>query len=397
MRIGQVTGSVSRDGAGVFQVVCSLSKALRQAGVAEVQVFGLRDAYTGHDQSTWGGLPVTTSASHGPAAFGYSRELARRLLAARLDLVHLHGIWMHASVACRRWARLHQAPCVVSPHGMLDPWALGHSAWKKRLAGTLFERRNLDHAACLHALTSQEADSMRAYGLRNPIAVIPSGLDLPEEGSAAPPPWDAQLLQGSKVLLYLGRLHPKKGLLNLIEAWRRLAAGYPHHLRHWRLVIAGWSQQDHEQQLRRSCESAGVASSVLFAGPQYGSAKQSSYGRAEATVLPSLSEGLPLSVLESWAHRKPAIVTPHCNLPQGVAAGAALLAQAEPGSLLQALLELFEMSDADRAAAGARGRRLVEAGFAWSEIARQMLAVYTWLLGAAARPDCVLPGSSALH
>ena len=127
----------------------------------------------------------TFTACCGPRAFGYAPELSRALDAARLDLVHTHGLWMYPSVAAAwRWATRWKRPLVVSPHGMLEPWAVRNSAWKKRIAGWLFENRHLRRAACLHALNDAEYEAIRAYGLTNPVAVIPNGVDLPEPGGS---------------------------------------------------------------------------------------------------------------------------------------------------------------------------------------------------------------------
>jgi len=386
MRVGLLTASVSRRAGGVFDAVRRLAQELNAAGTA-VRVFGLRDADTDRDRPLWDGVEVFAGEVFGPAAFGFCPTLLGALEQAHLDVLHLQGLWMYPSVACLVWGRRTGRPYIVCPHGMLDPWALRNSAWKKRLAAWAYENANLRGAACIHALCDSELQAIRAYGLRNPVAVVPNGVDLPRQQVSKPASWEADLPDGAKVLLYLGRLHPKKGLPNLLRAWR--LSGRERESGEWRLVIAGWDQGGHEAELWRLAEELGITETVVFAGPQFGEDKGASFRRATAFVLPSFSEGLPVAVLEAWAHGLPVVMTPQCNLPEGFAAGAAVQVDPEPASIAAGLRELFRMSDAERRAMGERGRRLVEERFSWPKIAQQMKAVYEWVLGGGPRPEWV--------
>ena len=132
----------------------------------------------------------------GGGAFGYAPRLARSLREGRLSLLHANGLWMYPSLASRRWSRRARRPYLIAPHGMLDPWAVAHSAWKKRLVGWWFENAHLAGAACLHALTAAEARALRSYGLRNPICVVPNGVDPPIEPVSAGRPWAGETLAG---------------------------------------------------------------------------------------------------------------------------------------------------------------------------------------------------------
>jgi poly(glycerol-phosphate) alpha-glucosyltransferase len=264
---------------------------------------------------------------------------------------------------------------------MLDPWALKNSRLKKRISAALYEDRHLRGAACVHALNHTEACAIRAYRLTNPVCVIPNGVELPEETEVTYPPKD-------RYLLYLGRLHPKKGLPALIEAWSRVQkvaveAG-------WRLRIAGWDQNGHRSDLEKLSEKLHAASSIGFVGPQFGKAKARCFQEASAFILPSLSEGLPMSVLEAWSWRLPVVVTPNCNLPEGAKAGAAIVTDADAESIAVALRQLISMSNDELESIGSRGRRLVEEQYQWPRIARQVTQVYDWILGAGPQPACIM-------
>ncbi|TWT72932.1 D-inositol 3-phosphate glycosyltransferase [Allorhodopirellula solitaria] len=270
---------------------------------------------------------------------------------------------------------------------MLDPWALRQGRWKKRVAGWWFGQRVLDQAGCLHALNESELQSMRAFGCRNPICVIPNGIDLPElDGalSVKPASWREQTAD-RKVLLYIGRIHPKKGLENLLRAWAMLDRS----LREaWVLPIVGWDQGGHEAELRELAETLGVSDSVLFLGPRFGDDKDRLLRAADGFVHTSFSEGLPMAILEAWAYQLPVVMTPQCNLPIGFARQAAISVTTDVDAVRVGIEELMRMTDRGRESMGEAGRRLVEEEFSWPKIARETQSVYQWLLGGD-RPDCV--------
>ncbi len=385
VRVGMVVASVSRRGGGVVEVLRGVTRHLRDRPGTRVEVFGLADPHTEEDRPAWRGVPVSAHPVLGPPAIGYSPGLDRALRGGGLHVAHVHGLWMYVSLAARRWASAAGRPYLVSPHGHLDAWALARHPWRKRLALALHERANLEGAACLHALCERELASIRALGLVNPVCVVPNGIDPPTVAAAAPPAWAAEPGAGARTLLFLGRVTPQKGLANLLKAWRTARrAGEP-----WRLVIAGWDQFGHTKELRALAGALGVAASVRFVGPQHGADKEAALAFADAFVLPSVSEGLPMAALEAWARGLPVLMTPACNLPEGFAAGAALRAEPEPESLAEGLERLFALSDQERRAMGARGRLLTLERFSWARVADEMEGVYRWLARGGPAPPCV--------
>ena len=178
------------------------------------------------------------------------------------------------------------------------------------------------------------------------------------------------------------------GLENLLRAWKdaqSIAAA-----REWILVIAGWDRGGHARRLQRLAAELGIARSLRFVGPQFDDHKAASLACADAFVLPSLSEGLPVAVLEAWSYGLPVLMTEACNLPEGFVAGAALPIGTDPAGIAAGLRRLFALSDAERRGMGARGRALVRARFAWASVGEQMAAVYRWVLGGGSPPSCVL-------
>jgi glycosyltransferase involved in cell wall biosynthesis len=387
MRIGLLMGRASHRAGGLWISVPRLGRALAERGL-DVEIYGLADDCSETDCVRWDGPRLRLHDVFGSEAFGYAPRLPRSLHHRRASLLHANGLWMYPSLASFRWSRRARRPYLISPRGMLDPWAVSNAAWKKRLVGWWFENAHLAGAACLHALTEAEARAIRAYGLSNPICVVPNGIDLPDATGRAPPGWAGDVGKDRKIMLFLGRLHPKKGLANLLAAWQDVqpTAG----AQGWILVIAGWDQDRHEQQLKRMPAAQELGATLRFVGPQFGDAKAASFAGADAFVLPSLSEGLPLAVLEAWSYGLPVLMTEACNLPEGFAAGAALPLGTDRAGIAAGLRRLFALSDAERRDIGARGRALVRERFTWGSVGGQMTAVYDWVLGGGPPPSCVM-------
>jgi len=389
MNVSMLAPYLSRRGGGLTDCVRSLSRFLENKHDIRVDVISVEDEFSAEDRTPWEGLSVHLLASK-YAAFRYAPELSRQLSSLTPDLVHTHGIWTYLSVAATRWSRsngrITPRPYVVSTHGMLDPWALHNSRWKKIIAGFAFERRHLENAACIHAINRAEAAAIRAFGLKNPICIIPNGVEVPASNAAdRTPPWAAHVIRNRKVLLYFGRLHPKKGLSILLRGWKEAFK----HEQDWILVIAGWDQGGHRRELEQLTRELKIADSVQFTGPLFGKARDTAYQNADAFVLPSLSEGQPLVVLEAWSHARPVLMTQECNLPEGFENGAAIRMSATVEGVAGALGKLFASEKSALEEMGCRGRDLVICNFSWSQIASQMFAVYKWLLGHSAPPDFV--------
>jgi poly(glycerol-phosphate) alpha-glucosyltransferase len=417
--IFQITSWLTAMGGGIPPVIESLAREFSRRKIPW-QVAGLAEAaesptiLAGKDE-------LTIGLVSGPRAIGFSAALSDTLLARVTgeSIIHVHGLWMYPGLLARKLSENSGAKLIVSPHGMLDPWALQNSRWKKRLAAWLFEDRNLRNASCIHALCQSEAQSIRSYGLKSPIAVIPNGIDLPETGELAyesrTAPWQNFVPPGTKVLLFLSRIHPKKGLSNLLRAWKSIQKAEDGRgvANGWALAIAGWDQSGHEDELKQLATELGLSwadlrkdgaqkpesarptkgripgANLLFLGPQFNGDKAACYRACNGFILPSFSEGLPMVILEAWAHGRPTLMTPECNLQEGFDAGAAIRIDTSPEGIAHGLAQFFALSEDARAEMGARGLDLARKSFSWPRVADQMLAVYEWMLGKAPAPEWV--------
>lgn len=384
-RIGIVTGSLSREAGGVFFVIRDVANRLQARGLVQL-VFGLRDTGFAADREGWHVAALHAFDGSGPAAFRVSTALVRALQGARLDVLHLHGIWNFPSLAALLWRRASGRPLVISPHGMLDPGALRFSPRKKRIAAAVYEAANLRGAAAIHVLNEAEAQAVRGFGIATPVAVIPNGVELPDAAVLAARDWSPET---PRTLLFLARIHPKKGVSELIAAWRILLDTAPAVTRRWRLVLAGWDDGGLVEEARRQIAALGLGEHVTLPGALFGEAKSAAFASAHAFILPSRSEGLPIAVLEAWAYGLPVFMTAACNLPGGFAADAAIRIETDPVALAATLARDLAGDYARLRAIGANGRALVERDFTWDRAVDAYAALYRWLADGGEAPGFV--------
>jgi glycosyltransferase involved in cell wall biosynthesis len=366
VKIIALTNRLSAWGGGIPPAIFGLYEHLAAPGANIVLV-----ASDPPDQAQT--IRVITYRTLGPRSFGFSPDLPNILEQECPDIVHLHGLWTYASIAAQIWRRRTGKPIVISPHGMMDPWALRQSAIKKRIAGEVFEWANLRKASCIHALTQGEAQALSDCGFGNHVVKIPNGIELTQHADRRD--------SSKRILLYLGRLHPKKGIAETIVAWSVLQKESLVGPARWQLVIAGWDDGDQLDKLRQLVKKVDVEQWVKFVGPVFGSAKDALYESADATILASYSEGLPMTVLETWSCGKPAFITEQCNLPEGFEAGAAFKITTDPQVIANVLIATLP-DEVQLIRAGRAGRALVERSFNWRKISERWLTLYSSLINA---------------
>ena len=261
---------------------------------------------------------------------------------------------------------------------MFEQWALGHKRLKKALYAVLVEIGSMRRAACLRALSADEVDDYRRVGLTNPIAIIPNGVDSaplssPEAFFNANPE-----LLGKKIVLFLGRLHEKKGLDLLIRAW----AGVAKKAEDFHLVIAGPDSNRTQAGLQKLTLDLKIVSRITFAGMLDKEMKWSALAAASLFVLPSHSEGFSVAVLEALSMSLPVVVSTACHIGEVVTHECGWVIPAEVRPLEEALGEFFSLSGRETERMGRRGHKLMHSRFHSSVIGMQMAEVYDWLQGA---------------
>jgi glycosyltransferase involved in cell wall biosynthesis len=292
---------------------------------------------------------------------------------ASYDVVHIHGLWHLPAWDAARAARRAGVPYVISPRGMLEPEALAIRSGRKALAFWMIERRNLQHAAWLHATSATEAATLEKARLGPPIVIAPNGVDADKLMSVDPGSTLRRLgiEESRSFVLFLGRLHPIKRLDLLADAMLRLSA------RSVQLVVAGPDENDHRSAIAPRFAAAGV--SVIWTGPVDGQAKADLLSAASALVLCSDAESFGMSAAEAMAVGTPVVVTQTCPWPEVQGEGAGRWVPQDAASIAAALDEIL----ADPALAesmGERGRRLIARSYTWPSAARVIADGYAGIL-----------------
>lgn len=295
-------------------------------------------------------------------------SLKRHLGSNQFDLVHLHGTWTPILAVAEYLAIAERVPVVVSPHGCLEPWALQHRGWKKKLALTLYQKRVFSQASMMVATAGQELNSIRRLGIETPVAVIPNGVDVPSVILA-------HSLKRDRRFLFLSRIHPIKGLPDLIAAWALVRRPG------WKIVIAGPDEVGYLDSIHAQIDSLGLRGDFEFTGLVTGNRKEVLFDEADVFILPTYSENFGIAVAEALARGVPVITTtgaPWADIETWrcgwwVRPGVDGVANAMVAAMDTSRNELSEM--------GRRGLQLVKHKYTWDQIGLNALEAYQWMLG----------------
>ena len=311
--------------------------------------------------------------------FAFRRLLQETVQQEKPDVIHDHGAWLPGNRAASLAAARHDVPLVISPRGMMTGWALQHHGLKKRVAWHLYQKRVLQRADCFHVTSDEEAESLRRLGFEQPAAVIPNGVPLPDAYKTQPSDGE------QRTALFLSRIHPKKGLPMLLDAWAEVRPDG------WRIVLAGPDDGGHRAELEQQVRAHGLGNEVSFPGTIPDDEKWQRYRNADLFVLPTHSENFGIVVAEALASGVPAITTKGAPWQELETHRCGWWIDIGTETLTQALREATVLSDEERLAMGRRGRALVKEEYSWQQVAGQMQEVYAWLLGSGVRPFHIYP------
>lgn len=311
-----------------------------------------------------------------------SKELEAGLCKVDTDIFHGHGIWDLPVSQMAKVARRFNVPYIISIRGMLEPWSLEQSKLKKKIAMFLYQHNDLKNAACLHATAEMEAESIRALGYRNPIAVIPNGIDLSQY------PIKDQRNEGKdkRKILFLSRIHPKKGIEYLISAWENVDEGIKSN---WEVEIVGNGESDYINVLNNLIKSKSLERSIKILGPKFGKEKINTYHQADLFVLPTYSENFGIVIAEALSCGVPVITTKGTPWQElnNVKAGECI--DLNENELIRSLSCHMKLDVETLRTMGLNGRRLIEEHYSIESVALKMFDLYSWLLGKSERPKFV--------
>jgi len=317
----------------------------------------------------------------GPRRMGRSPAMARWLASqaadGRTSLIHNHSLWMMPNVYTGRTAARYSIPYIVSPRGTFSEWAIQSGSRIKKLFFPLVQRPALSAVTCFHATAESEYEDIRRMGFRQPVAVIPNGIDVP--------PQMVRLRKGVRTLLFLGRINPIKGLDMLLPAWQAVQSRFPN----WQLRIVGADNGGYLDKLRALAAELGLER-VEFCGPLYGQDKWRAYGEADLFVLPTYSENFGLAVAEALAAGTPAIVTRGAPWHGLETQGAGWWIEIGLDPLVACLESALIQSSVVLAVMGQQGRDWMVRDYSWQQIGKQMAESYQWILHGGGRPTWMI-------
>lgn len=294
------------------------------------------------------------------------REFLQLLDSLRPDVVHTNCCWLPLSALTAIWAKRAGYRVIYTPHGMLEPYILRRSYWTKKLpAILLFQRRGVQVCDLVHTTAESERQHVLALGWNPHVAVIPNCVQL--DDIALRTSW-----QRSRRLLFLSRVHPKKGLDLLIEAISQLR----HEMQGYTLTIAGTGEASYIRELQTLTKARGVAEMVEFVGPVYGDNKWPLYRSADLFVLPTHSENFGIVIAEALASGTPVLTTTGTPWEELVSHRCGWQTAIAAAPLADALREFLACTEAELEQMGRRGRQLITARYASEAVAAQMVTMY---------------------
>jgi glycosyltransferase involved in cell wall biosynthesis len=297
-------------------------------------------------------------------------------------LIHNHGMWQMNSVYPGRLSSKYNIPYIVSPRGAFSVWAMKHGSIFKSIFWNFLQKPSFKNVACFHATALSEYYDIRRLGFKQPVAIIPNGIDIPN--------YFKKNDKNSRTVLFLGRIHEVKGIDLLLRAWMKLYPLFPD----WNLKIVGGDSGFHSSSgylnKMKALSHDLKLKRVEFVGPKFGSDKWSEYANADIYVLPTYSENFAITVAEALASGTPCIVTKGAPWAELEKYDAGKWIDIGENPLTIALTELMNKDILELRQMGLNGRNWVEKDFSWLKVAQEMKDVYEWILGNNVNcPSCV--------
>lgn len=375
MRVIHVIPAITEEAAGPSYSVPRLCESLIGTGV-DVQLAAL----------DWATMPArlpylkTFPLGLGPRRLGFSPKmrhwLRQEATSGRVEIVHNHSLWMMPNVYPGAAVSDSRCRLVVAPRGTLSMHAMGINALQKNIFWRLLQAHALRAAACFHATAESEYEDIRRLGFRQPVCILPNGIDVPPMVQAPN--------TGRRQLLFLGRIHPIKGIDNLLRAWQSVEHQFPE----WDLVVAGPDNGGYLAQMQALTEKLQLKR-IMFRGALYGDQKLQAYRDASLYVLPTHSENFGMTVAEALAAGTPAIVTKGAPWGELEKQGAGWWIDIGVEPLVACLEHALASPPTRHAEMGRAGREWMLRDYSWEGIGVQLAEVYRWLLDGGETPSCV--------
>jgi glycosyltransferase involved in cell wall biosynthesis len=302
--------------------------------------------------------------------------LKQEVRSGRVEIIHNNSLWMMPNVYPGNAVSDSRCRLVVSPHGTLSEWAMGLNALQKKIFWQFLQAPAIRSAACFHATAEGEYGDIRRLGFRMPVCILPNGIDVP--------PLEETPKGDRRQLLFLGRIHPTKGVDVLLRAWQAVERRFPD----WELLVIGPDNGGYLAKMQVLAAQLRVER-VVFPGPLFGEEKLRAYRTASLFVLPTHSENFGMTVAESLSAGTPAIVTKGAPWGGLEKQGAGWWIDIGVDPLVACLEQTLATSPTHLAEMGRVGREWMLRDYSWEKIGTQLSVVYRWLLEGGETPSCV--------
>jgi glycosyltransferase involved in cell wall biosynthesis len=381
MKVLHIAASLDPERGGPTKVVTELTCALKKKGV-DVSIFAPTNNIKSMRTEILNGITVKIFPTdllskvwpfHSPL---FTAAIKKAI--ADFDLIHIHEIWHHPEYICHKYAKQFKKPYLITVHGVLDSFCLNYKAGKKKIYSALIQKKILREAAALHAVAEEEVKYIAEYVDNKNIFYVPNGLNVTDFENL---PDKSELgnlysqLKNKKVILFLGRIHPKKGLDILARAFSKVIQKRDDVC----LLIVGPDNENHQRQIIKILDSENVLDKVVFTGTLSGAEKLAAFSGADIFVLPSRSEGFSMSVLEAMSCGLPVVITKECHFPEVEKIHAGRIIDGNVDKLSDVLIELLDNPELCRRM-GKAGRQLIKDKYTWDKVADNMIGHYEEIL-----------------
>ena len=373
MKILSFVSSLDMSSGGPSRSVPMLVKGLAELGV-DITLMTIRS-----ENMNIHSLEGTTAKLKVLSPSFSRKEIAKYLADERFELIQIQSVWEMPYHKVILEARKQNIPYIVTPRGMLEPWSLSQKKWKKKLAWWLYQRNDVQKAACVFTTAKMEAEHVSNLGITTCKAVIPNGI----ETDAYPCKTSVEGVK--KQVLFLSRVHVKKGIELLFEAWKRLHSDYVD----WQLLVIGNGEAEYIHSLENRVESLGLKDSIKILPPVFGEAKIKVYQESALFCLPSFSENFGMVIAEAMSCGTPVITTTNCPWEILNETDTGWCVDLSVENLENALREAMGMDANALYDMGQRASKFIFDNFDYRSVTRKTLRLYEWLLNSGEKPEFV--------
>ena len=392
INIYQTINNLSSSSGGPTKTVLSLSKCLNNKVNLQLisnEISQTNESYLQRFKNLKIKYKKTNFSLNPIYDYALEKLISELNIDSRHTIFHDNGIWLPWNNTISKICRKNSIPIIISSHGMLEPWSFRYRYLKKKLAWFIYQKNNLKNVNVIHATSNMEAENILRLNLNVPIAVIPNGIDKPNKNKLLSnfDPSSIGLLKKDqrKIMLFLGRIHPKKGLLNFLEAWKNSLS----FLREWRLVIAGFPEENYLEKLKKFVSKNRLENSVYFLGPLLGEDLANIYKYSEIFVLPTFSENFGLVVAEALSYGLPTITTKDTPWSLLERENAGWCCESKVKDLERVIKIATNLTLSDYKIMSHNAYQLSK-NYDWNEISISFFELYKWILKKGEKPSFVI-------